>query len=380
MKFMFACGGTGGHINPAIAVADRLKELFPDAAFLFVGGKDNSMEMELVPKAGYKIEGITASNLRRGMRPGDIAHNIRATERTARALGQSRRIIKEFKPNAVIGTGGYVCYPVLRAAAKMGIPTVVHESNVLPGLTTRMLEKHVDRILVGFEAGKANFKNNNKAHFTGTPVRNEFRQWDKDVAKSHLGVENSFFVLSFWGSLGALYMNQKTAELININEKEGRFKHMHSTGGGEKGLMAMREMLGLDDDEQLRHTQLFSYIYDIPMIMAAADLVLCRAGGSTLNELAALGKPAILIPSPYVTGNHQEINARVLQSGGAAIMIREKECNARMLFDAICEISENKSRLQDMSAAMKALDRPDATDRIVDTILSLIGERNPNLR
>ena len=294
--------------------------------------------------------------------------------RIARALVQSGRIIKEFKPDA-IGTGGYVCYPVLRAASNMGIPTVLHESNVLPGLTTRMLEKHVDKILVGFEASRDYFKNRHKVECTGTPVRNEFRQWSKEIAKSRLGMENSFFVLSYWGSLGALYMNQKTAGLISINEKSGRFKHMHSTGGGEAGLMAMREMLGLDRDAQLRHTQLFSYIYDIPMIMAAADLVLCRAGGSTLYELAALGKPAILVPSAYVTGNHQEINARAVQASGGAVMIRENECSAQLLFDTICEISENKTRLEEMSAAMKSLDRPDATDRIVSTILSLIGEK-----
>lgn len=375
---MFACGGSGGHINPAIAVADRLKELFPDAAFLFVGGDKNNMEMELVPRAGYEIKSVTASNLHRGIKPGDILHNIHAAGRIARALRQSRRIIKQFKPDAVIGTGGYVCYPVLRAAGKLGIPTVLHEANVLPGLTTRLLEKHVDSILVGFEEGKNGFKNPKKVQYTGTPVRNEFRQWDKKIAKDRLGIGGEFFVLSCWGSLGALYMNQKTAELISINEREGSFKHMHSTGGGEKGLLAMREMLGLGDDAQLRHTQLLPYIYDMPMIMAAADLVLCRAGASTLNELAAQGKPAILIPSAYVTGNHQEKNARVIESRGGAVMIREMECSAGLMYDTICEISGNKARLDEMSAAMKKMDCPDATDRIVDTILSLAGERPPN--
>lgn len=378
MRFMFACGGSGGHINPAIAVADRIKELFPEAVFLFVGGDNDNMELELIPKAGYKIKSITASNLRRSIKPLDILHNIYSGGRIINALRQSRTIIKKFKPDVVIGTGGYVCYPVLRTAAKLAIPTVLHASDVLPGLTTRMLEKHVDKILVGFEESKDYYKNPKMVECTGTPVRNEFRQWDKHMAKSRLGMDKDFFVLSYWGSLGALYMNEKTAQLITINEKQGSFKHMHATGGGEKGLLAMHKMLGLGDDVRLKHTRLSSYIYDMPMIMAAADLVLCRAGTSTLYELAALGKPAILIPSAYVTGNHQEINARVFQSKGGTEMIKEKLCSAQLLYDTILGILENKSRLEEMSKAMKAMDCPDAIDAIVDIILSFVSDKQAN--
>jgi UDP-N-acetylglucosamine--N-acetylmuramyl-(pentapeptide) pyrophosphoryl-undecaprenol N-acetylglucosamine transferase len=371
MNFLFACGGTGGHIYPAIAVADRLKELFPDARFLFVGS-DDSMERELVPRAGYEIRSVKASSFHRSIKPGDIRHNLKAVRRIAQALGQSRKIIREFRPVICIGTGGYVCYPVLRMANKLGIPTVVHESNAIPGLTTRLLEKRVDQILLGFSDSAVHYKHAKKSVFTGTPVRAGFRAWSKEEARNQLGFGARPVVLSVWGSSGALYMNEKTVGVIAANERKGDFTHIHVTGNGEAGLSYMTNALAQTGCEKLRNTQLHPYLYDMPKYMAAADLVVCRAGACTLNELASLGKPAILIPSPFVTANHQEKNARLLADRDCAVLIREKDCTAELLHQKILELLSEKDRLSRMSEAMKAMDAPDATEKIIRSILSLI--------
>jgi len=371
MRFLFTCGGTAGHINPAIAVAGRLKQLLPDSEFLFVGAEGN-MEEELVPREGYDIKLVSVYSLHRSVAPKEIVHNIAAVHKLNVSARQSRAIIDKFRPDVVIGTGGYVCYPVIRMANIMGIPTLIHESNAVPGLTTKRLENKADVIMVGFEESRKYYKKPDKVVVTGTPVRNGFLCWDKALAKRSLGIKGHL-VVSFWGSLGARRMNEITADLIKINCEHGAFRHIHATGDGETGLALMHKLLkerGVTDEAE-KGIDIRAYIFDMPKVMAAADIIICRSGASTLGELTLIGKPAILVPSPNVTNNHQEKNAAVLESNGGAIMMKEADCTAELLYSTVLEILNATQRLNKMSEAMLELSAPGATDKITETVLEL---------
>ena len=303
MRFLFACGGTAGHVNPAVGVAGRIRELLPESEILFIGAL-GKMEMELVPREGYEIRGVPVSNLSRSLSVEGIRHNIKFVSDLIKSGPACRKIIEEFKPDVVIGTGGYVCYPVLHEAAKLGIPTVVHESNAEPGLTTRQLEKCVDKIMVGFAEARENYKHPEKVVVTGTPVRLGFMRSDKSAARRALGIaEDEPLVVSVWGSLGATEMNKTVARMIALamDGAERPFRLVHSAG--KRGIKSMTEYmseeLGLSDWKEAGF-DVVDYIYDMPLLMAAADIVLCRSGASTLAELTAIGKPAILVPSPNV--------------------------------------------------------------------------------
>ncbi|MGI5935822.1 MAG: undecaprenyldiphospho-muramoylpentapeptide beta-N-acetylglucosaminyltransferase [Oscillospiraceae bacterium] len=371
MKFLFTCGGTAGHINPALAVAGRIKELLPDSEILFVGAEGN-METELVPREGFEIATVTITNLRRSMSPEAISHNLKTLTNIPRSLSQARRIIKDFQPDVAIGTGGYVCYPVLRAASGLKIPTALHESNAVPGLTTKLLAPIVDKVMVGFEDSKNYYKNPEKVVVTGTPVRGDFVRIDKAQAKAELGLpQNKPLVVSVWGSLGASHMNSIMVSFIERACAKPFFTLIHSAG--KRGFVEMREELARQGvaEYQKKGIDVREYIYDMPRVMAAADLVLCRAGASTLSELAVLGKPAVLIPSPNVTNNHQEKNARALEKAGAAKVLLEGEFNADSLMGIVSELLNQPEKLESMSREMLKLGIPDATDRIVDIVLSL---------
>lgn len=368
-RFLFTCGGTAGHINPAIGVAGRIKALLPDAEILFVGAAGN-METELVPREGYPIRTITVSNVHRSFAPAEIWHNIKTVVHLASSAAQARRILRDFQPQVAIGTGGYVCYPVIRQAAKLGIPAVIHESNAVPGLTTKMLSSVADRILVGFEASRTYYKRQDAVCVTGTPVREAFLNCSRASAREAMGIpQDRKLVVSFWGSLGAFYMNEIMEEFIRRNEKEQGFFHIHATGDGKQGMERMHARL---TGVKLERTDLRPYIYDMPQVMAAADVILCRAGASTLSELTVLGKPAILVPSPYVTNNHQEKNARVLEQGGGALVLTEPNCTGSKLYEQTLAILNAPDRLSQMAANMRAMGSPDATEKIVDVILGLL--------
>lgn len=368
-RFLFTCGGTGGHIYPAIAAAQRLQALLPDAEFLFVGAEDN-LETELVPREGFPIETLRVGNLHRSLKPREILHNLRSAAWLASSLGKAGRLLRRFRPDAVLGTGGYVCYPVLRAASARGIPTLLHEANALPGLTTRMLEKYTDAMMVGFAESAARYAHPQRIHVTGIPVRSGFREADRAAARRSLGIpEGQLLILSFGGSLGAKRLNAALAQAAAENEKTGAFRLLHATGGGEAGLEAMKRELASHGVTEPRYTELRPYIYDMPQVMAAADLVICRAGASTLGELAAAGKPAVLIPYPYATGNHQEINAQVTVDRGAAVLLRDADCSGERLSSLLRELCAAPEQLRRMGDAMKSLDRPDALDAIVQLVL-----------
>jgi len=371
MKFIFTCGGTAGHINPAIAVAGRLKELMPDTEVLFIGA-NNKMEMELVPREGYEIKGLTVSNLRRSFSPRAIMHNINAAKNVITSRIEAKRIIKQFKPDAVIGTGGYVCYPVLKAAADLGIPTVVHESNAVPGLTTKMLADKVDRVLVGFEESRQYYNNPEKVEVTGTPVRGAFAEFTKAQAKEKLGLKaDEKLVVSVWGSLGAQHMNDTMQQLIPMLDGKQGFRFLHAAGSRYyKGISSALADKAADFDSM--GVEVREYIYDMPCVMAAADLILCRAGASTISELCYMAKPVIMVPSPNVTNGHQEKNARVLERAGGAKVLLEGEFDAASLLVEIKSLLGDEAKLASMSEAMKSLAVNNATDRICDITLGLI--------
>ena len=290
----------------------------------------------------------------------------------AEGIRAAGRILREFRPDAVLGTGGYVCCPVLIAASRRGIPTLLHEANALPGLTTRLLEKSTDQLMVAFEESRAYYREPDKVVCTGMPVRSGFRGRSRVEARRSLGIpEDLPLILSFGGSLGAARMNEALSAVAAKQEHEPRFRLIHATGGGEEGCAAMLRRMAELGAAEPRFTRLVPYLYDMPAAMAAADLVVCRAGASTLGELAAAGKAAILIPYPHATGNHQEKNARIPESRGAALLLRDGDCSAESLSAAIAGLLEDPSRLPEMGEKMHSLDRADALDAIVAQILRL---------
>lgn len=375
MKFILTCGGTAGHINPALAIAGRLRELMPDCEILFIGA-EGKMEMELVPREGYKIEPLRITNISRGHSLEAIIHNLDTLKNVAVSTREAKRIMREFKPDVVIGTGGYVCYPVLMAASELKIPTAVHESNAVPGLTTKLLAEHVDKVMVGFEESRGAYHHPEKVEVTGTPVRGEFAAYSKALAKRELGLDpDEPLVVSVWGSLGAAHMNKIMGELITMMDDSRPFRLIHSVGTRyfEDFMSALRQRA---PDFARFGADVRKYIYDMPRVMAAADLILCRAGASTLSELAYMGKPVIIVPSPNVTNNHQEKNARVLEKAGGAKVFLEGEFDAPALMDTVRGLLGDSTQLEAMSQAMLSLAVPGATDRICDIILSLPAKKN----
>ena len=370
-RVIFTCGGTAGHVNPAIALAQLMHQRDPETKFLFVGA-ERGLEKDLIPKAGYDFRTVHISSFHRSVKPREIRHNVISVRNLMRAPREARAILRAFSPDVVIGTGGYASFPMVKAAAKAGIPTAVHESNMVPGLTTEMLEPFADRILVGFEACREHYRHPEKVIVTGTPVRQDFFRLTKAEAKKALGVDDGRpLLVSFWGSLGASGMNRLMADFLALEAAKEPFHHIHGAGkGGYPVLLDLLREKGVDlkDHPAL---QVREYIYDMAPVMRAADLVLCRAGASTISELTALGVPALIVPSPYVTNNHQEKNARVLEAAGGAVVLLEPDCSGQALFRAASGILHDQERRTAMENAMSALGIRDATERIYQTVLEI---------
>ena len=377
MRFLFSCGGTAGHVNPALGVAARLRELIPDCEILFIGA-NGKMEMDLVPREGYEIRGVPILGLSRSLSVEGIIHNVHFLNNLMKAGPACRKILREFRPDVVVGTGGYVCYPVVREATRLGIPTAVHESNAEPGLTTRLLEGDVNKIMVGFEEARANYKHPDKVVVTGTPVRLGFMRTEKAEARRQLGIpEDEKLVVSVWGSLGATEMNKSVARMIALamQEEERPFRLVHSAGkrGIDDMNRQMSEELGLSGWNEAGF-EVTEYIYDMATWMAAADLVLCRSGASTLAELTAIAKPAILVPSPNVVHAHQEKNARVLERGGGAVVLLEENASPETMLSTIKDLLADKAKLTEMEEHMHDLAVENATDEITSIVLSLAAK------
>ncbi len=371
MRILFTCGGTAGHVNPAVAVARIFQQRHEDCQVLFVGA-DGGMETRLVPKEGYEIRTVTITNFRRSLKPANIAHNLGTIFNVYRSARQAGRILDEFKPDLVVGTGGYASYPVAKQAAKRGIPTAVHESNAVPGLTTKTLAKVVDRVMVGFEESRAHYDQPEKVVVTGTPVRGDFFRYTRQQARQLLGItDDRPLLLSYWGSLGAKAMNELTAQVMLAERDKGLpFHHIHGAGRDYASMLQTLDGQGMDVRQG--DVQVQEYIYNMPVVMAAADVVLCRAGASTVSELSAIAKPSILVPSPNVTANHQEKHARVLERQGGAVVLLEKDCTPDSLYSTITELLADEKRREDMSCALAAGASRDAGEVIYRSLMELM--------
>ena len=371
MNVIFTCGGTGGHINPAIAVAKLLRERKPQCGILFVGA-DDGMEKDLVPREGFRLETLTISNFQRKLTPSGILHNLKTARNLYGALRKADRIIRDFHPDVIVGTGGYASFPMLRHGAKRHIPTAVHESNAVPGLTTKMVAKHAERILVNFEESRQQYENPERVVVTGMPVRPEFLYTSRSEARRQLGLDERPLVLSYWGSLGAREMNKKTAAFMAREIAEGEpWHHIHATGSF--GWRWMPEYVAKAGVDLKAHpsVEMREYIYDMPLLMAAADLVICRGGASTISEVAASGTPCIIVPSPNATGNHQEKNARILEGRGAGLVVRESECDGDSLFETARTLLSDPERCRAMRSALRQLAVVDSAEQIYAVILEL---------
>ena len=372
MRVIFTCGGTAGHVNPALALAGLIRQRRSDSEMLFVGAH-RGIERQLIEEAGWPFRAVEISSFHRSLKPREIRHNLVSLRNLIRSSGEARALLKEFPADLVVGTGGYASYPVIRAAAKQGIPTAIHESNAIPGLTTRLLEPYADLIMVGFEECRKNYRRPEKVLVTGTPVRGDFFTYTKKEAKERLGIADGRpLIVSFWGSLGAAVMNRQTAEFLALEAADGcPFHHIHAAG--VVGSRQMAEYLAAAgvDLSQLPDLEVREYIHDMGAVMRAADLVICRAGASTISELTALGVPAIIVPSPNVTNNHQEHNARVLSDAGGAALVLERDSSGQLLYDTARAILSDDSRRRAMSAAMADLGTIDAAEKIYEAVMSL---------
>lgn len=373
MNLIFTCGGTAGHINPAIAVANMMKERHPGCKILFIGATGH-MEEKLVPQAGYEVKCLPGSGLSRGKNLAAIKKNVHAVKCVLNAVKACEDIFREFRPDVVIGTGGYASFPALYAAQSMGIPTCVHESNALPGVTTEMVASRASRVLVAFEESVRHYKHPEKVEVVGMPVRREFLYTTREDARRELGLKGQVVVSAF-GSQGAKVMNETIADMMSLEQKDGfPFHHIHATGSFGREWMPERVKDNGVDYETCPALDIREYIYDMPTVMAAADVVIGRAGSATCNEIAAAGIPCILIPSPNVTNNHQEKNARVLEEGGGAVVLLEKECTPEKLYGLIRELLEDNRRREEMSRKLHGMVRLDSTERICDIVEELMGK------
>ena len=322
MRVLITGGGTGGHVNPALAIANTIKQNDPDAVIAYVGTK-RGIENKLVPKAGYPMYYVDVKGIKRSLSPS----NIKAAYLALTSPIKAKKIIREFKPDIVVGTGGYVSWPVVKAASQMGIPTALHESNAIAGVAVKMLQKSVDRIYLNFEkTGESLSCDRAKLMKVGNPILGGFSSMTREEARKKLGIPDKYkyVILSYAGSMGAEKVNDAVLCLMReFTSKHPEVYHIHATGSIELELCTSQfKEMGLDKCENI---ELCEYIYDMPVRMAAADITINRAGAMTISELAATGKFSIFIPSPNVAENHQYKNAKVLSDAGAAALFEEKE-------------------------------------------------------
>lgn len=370
MKILFATGGTAGHINPALAVASYIREIYPDCEIMFIGTADH-MESRLVPQAGFDFKTINISGFKRSFSPSAISHNIKTVFRLIKSSGDSKKIIKQFNPNVVVGFGGYVSGPVLQSAVKLGIPTCIHEQNAFPGITNKTLAKEVDKVMLTVEDAKKYLQPKNPVEITGLPVRGELLRADKAMSRAQLGIpDDKYLVLSFGGSLGAKPINEAMYDILLSSAKSGRYCHIHSVGTNGTEYLEKFEKAGFVNGKK-GTVEVRQYIDNMDVCMSAADLVIGRAGASSLSEIEAMGKASILIPSPYVAENHQFHNAMALVNRDAGFVIEEKDLTTQVLNDKINELLNDENKLKTVEKNAKAMAVTNSRERIAQIILDL---------
>ena len=370
MRVLIGTGGTGGHINPALSIAKYIMAHAPGSEILFCGAT-GGLEEKLVPREGFRLETFDIRGFRRSLKPAGIAYNFKILGKARRALARARAVIDEFHPDIAIGCGGYASFPIVYAAQSRGVPTAILEVNALPGVTTKVLARRASVVMISFEETRALVKSSHVV-LTGSPVREDILFAKQEESRRELGLDERPLIVSVWGSLGAERMNHIMADFIALEAREDRHNLIHAIGSygytwvrdeiREKGVVL----------EQHPNIDVRDYIYDAARVYAAADVILCRAGAATLGEMAAMGKPVVIVPSPNVAENHQEKNARLLEQHGGALVLTEPECSGDALYDAVSSILSSPEKQASMAQAMKELGIPDATARIYDTVTSLL--------
>lgn len=368
MKVMMTGGGTGGHINPAIAIADYIKENQKDCEIVFVG-TSKGMENRLVPRAGYPLEHIEIQGLKRSL----SLSNIKTAFLTVTSVSRAKKLLKKHKPDLVVGTGGYVCYPLCHAAAALKIPTAVHESNAVPGLAVRMLAPYIDVIFTNFDAAAEHIKPKyrHKIIKVGNPGKRADRSLGREQAREKLNIKERFSVLVYGGSLGAETINRAASEYAKKylpQRKDVKMTH----AAGAANYTEVKEMYnGADEAENI---ELLDYIYDMPVRQAAADVIICRSGAMTTSELAEAGRAAILVPSPNVTDDQQYKNAKVLADRDAAVLIKDCDFNADTMNNAVERLLSDRAERQKLCENIKAFAVPDANERIYNELMRIAGK------
>ncbi len=370
MKVIIAAAGTGGHINPGIAIANKIMEKEPKSKITFIG-TDRGLENDLVPRAGYDLEKIDAHGIERKI----SIQNLKNLYATFKSIGVAKKILERKRPDVVIGTGGYICVPVVIAAKKLKIPVVLHESNAFPGIAVKLFKKKADKILVGFKDAKERLKDAKNVIITGNPIKIkklELSEDKKKQIKNDLGLsEDKFTVLVFGGSQGAQSINRSLIEII-VNKKNRNYQIIWAAGPEQyKKIEDKLKEVNVNIDN-INNAKIVPYIYNMEEVMNACDLVVCRSGAMTITEIACTGKPAIFIPFPYATENHQEFNARVLVNVDAAEMILDKDLNSEILSNTISKIAKDKNKLKAMSENAIKMYIPDVEEKIYNEIKELV--------
>lgn len=371
MRILFAGGGTAGHINPALAIAGYVCEKEPDAQILFIGAK-GGMEERLVPAAGFYFKSITISGFQRKLSLKNVKRNIGTIVHIVTSSIEARKMIRDFQPDICIGTGGYVAGPVLREAMKMKIPALIHEQNAYPGITNKMLSKNADKTMLAVADAQKFLAPSAKCVLTGNPVRQAVIRADREACRKALGLDDRPLILSFGGSQGARKINEAMAELLVKSAKTGRFQHIHGYGQWGGWFPDLLKEKGVNLSER-PNIDVREYIHNMPECLAAADLVICRAGAITLSELQAQGKASILIPSPNVAENHQYHNAMAMVDRHAAVILEEKDLSGEALCKLVDELFENPDTIRSLGKNARAMAILDANQRIYKIIKEVLA-------
>ena len=373
MKVLLAGGGTAGHINPALAIAGYIKEMEPDTEFLFIGNRDG-MEQRLVKQAGFPIKSVVITGFKRSLSPKNTVHNFKTVYYSFDSRAKAKKIIRDFDPDICIGTGGYVSGPVILAACNLGYKTVIHEQNAYPGVTNKMLAKSVDRVMLANEDAKSRFTDKAKFVLTGNPIRPSILATKHDEAKAKLGLDDSKpIILSFGGSLGAECINKSMAELIARSAKDQKYYHIHAYGQQGTWMPELLKSKGVDI-QNCDNLDIRQYIDNMNDCLAACDLVVSRAGAITLSEIQAKGRPAVLIPSPFVAENHQYHNAMSMVNKKAAKLIEQADLSGKLLIETVDSMLTDKSVLEEYRKNAQQMAITDANERIYKTVKEVLSE------
>ena len=365
MRIIVSGGGTGGHIYPAVTIANQIKEKQPDAEIIFVGTREG-LECEIVPRYGYPIEFIEVAGFQRKL----SLDTIKSAFKLLAGLIDALKLIRKIKPDLVVGTGGYVCGPILFLAALQGIPTCIQEQNAMPGVTNKILAHFVKKVFLGYQEAGKYFGGNSEKIFTGNPIRKEILEVSRATAIEKFKLDPAKkTILVSGGSRGARSINDAMALVETSLAGRSDVQVIHITGetGYEKFIGQVEKKVLMSDN-----IKVFRYMHDMPMALAAADLAVFRSGAIGLAELMARGIPSILVPYPYATANHQEHNARAVEGAGGAVVILDKELTGEILLKQIESLLADESKLQKMKDAAKALGRPEAAEDIARKVLALL--------